>query len=73
MRMAIAAGGVVILTAVSACTHTESSMQAGTHNMPGPPKTGAMSNQVMPERNPNCSPEALATMPPEHRQACVTR
>ena len=42
----------------------------GTHNMPGPGKVGTMSNQVMPELSPNCSPEALATMPPEHRAAC---
>ena len=42
----------------------------GTHNVPGPGKIGAMSNKVMPERSPDCSPEALATMPPEHRAAC---
>ena len=46
-----------------------SSMLSGTHNMPGP-KAGTMSNQVMPENSPACSPEALATMPPEHRLAC---
>lgn len=46
-----------------------SSMLSGTHNMPGP-KAGTMSNQVMPERSPACSPEALAAMPPEHRLAC---
>ena len=46
-----------------------SSMVSGTHNMPGP-KAGTMSNQAMPSMSPNCSPEALATMPPEHRSAC---
>ena len=45
------------------------SMLSGTHTMPGT-KAGIMSNQVMPERSSACSPEALATMPPEHRLAC---
>ena len=45
------------------------SMLSGTHTMPGP-KAGTMSNQAMPERSSACSPEALATMPPEHRLAC---
>ena len=46
-----------------------SPMVMGTHNMPGT-KAGTMSNQAMPPMSPNCSPEALATMPPEHRLAC---
>ena len=45
------------------------SMLSGTHNMPGT-KAGTMGNQAMPERSPACTPEALATMPPEHRLAC---
>jgi hypothetical protein len=35
-----------------------------------PNKGGVMSNQAMPSRSIDCSPEALANMPPEHRQAC---
>jgi len=42
---------------------------SGTHNMPGP-KAGTMSNQAMPAMSPNCSQEALAAMPSEHRLAC---
>jgi hypothetical protein len=43
-------------------------MLGGTHEMPT--KGGVMSNQAMPSRSIDCSPEALANMPPEHRQAC---
>jgi hypothetical protein len=48
---------------------TGSSMLSGTPNMPGP-KAGTMSNQAMPAMSPNCSQEALAAMPSEHRLAC---
>jgi hypothetical protein len=44
-------------------------MLSGTPNMPGP-KAGKMSNQAMPAMSPNCSQEALAAMPSEHRLAC---
>ena len=37
--------------------------------MPGP-KAGVMSNKSMTWRNPYCTPEALANMPPEHGLAC---
>jgi hypothetical protein len=43
-------------------------MLGGTHVMPN--KGGVMSNQAMPSSSIDCSPEALANMPPEHRQAC---
>jgi hypothetical protein len=74
MKRATALVGVIVVAAgLSACAPqppTSDMTMYGTHNMPGPGKIGAMSNQVMPERSPNCSPEALATMPPEHRAAC---
>jgi hypothetical protein len=44
-------------------------MLGGTHQMPN--KGGVMSNQAMPSRSIDCSEEALANMPPEHRQACT--
>ena len=74
MKRAIAlVGAVVVAAGLTACAPqppTSGMTMYGTHNMPGPGKTGAMSNEVMPERSPDCSPEALATMPPEHRAAC---
>lgn len=74
MKKAIAWAAAVIMAAtVTACAsqpHTEQSMTAGAHGMPGLPKPGTMSNQVMPERSAYCRPERLATMPPEHRQYC---
>jgi hypothetical protein len=72
MKRAMAwAGGVVLVVAVSACAatpHQEGEMLGGTHEMPN--KGGLMSNQAMPSSSIDCSPEALANMPPEHRQAC---
>ena len=72
MKRAMAwAGGVVLVVAVSACAatpHQEDKMLGGTHEMPN--KAGLMSNQAMPAGSIDCSPEALANMPPEHRQAC---
>jgi hypothetical protein len=74
MKRATALVGVIVVAAgLSACAPqapTSDMTMYGTHNMPGPGKIGAMSNKVMPERSPDCSPEALATMPPEHRAAC---
>jgi hypothetical protein len=74
MNRAIAWATVAVLTAtITACApqpHTDDTMLMGTHSMPGPAKPGAMSNQAMPSRSPDCAPEALATMPPEHRLAC---
>ena len=74
MKRAMAWAGAVILAATAAACapqpHSEQSMTAGSHGMPGLPKPGTMSNQVMPERSAYCTPERLATMPPEHRQYC---
>jgi hypothetical protein len=72
MKRAMAwAGAVVLVVTVSACAatpHQEDKMLGGTHEMPN--KGGVMSNQAMPSASIDCSPEALAKMPPEHRQAC---
>ena len=72
MKRAMArAGAMVLIVTVSACAatpHQEGEMLGGTHVMPG--KGGLMSNQAMPSRSIDCSEEALANMPPEHRQAC---
>ena len=73
VRVTTLAGAVLLAAVVSACApqpHTESSMTAGAHGMPGAPKPGTMPNYVMPERSAYCTPERLATMPPEHRQYC---
>lgn len=66
------AGVAIVAAAVSACAtgpHTDASMLSGSHAMPGP-KSGTMSDQVMPSRSQDCSEAALANMPPEHRQIC---
>jgi len=72
MKRAMAsAGAVVLVVTLSACAatpHQEGEMLGGTHTMPN--KGGLMSNQAMPSSSIDCSPEALANMPPEHRQAC---
>jgi hypothetical protein len=49
--------------------HTMDHMTAGMHTMPGN-KQSHMSNKAAPRHTPNCSDEALAKMPPEHRAAC---
>ena len=75
-RAMIWAGAVALAAAVSACApgpHTDDTMLRGTHNMPVGTKANTMSNEVMPTRSPDCSPAALANMPPEHRQACAQR
>lgn len=72
-RVTVLAGAVMVAATVAACAprpHTEESMTAGSHGMPGLPKPGVMSNEVMPERSAYCRPDKLATMPPEHRQYC---
>jgi len=64
-------GGMVLAVTVSACAatpHQENQMLGGTHEMPN--KGGLMSNEAMPSASIDCSPEALAKMPPEHRAAC---
>ena len=65
------AGAVVLVVTVCACAatpHQGGEMLGVTHQMPN--KAGMMSNQAMPSGSIDCSPEALANMPPEHRQAC---
>ena len=74
MRRAIVwSGAMTVAATLTACgpapQHTEDSMLSGTHTMPG--SKGPMTNKYMPERAFNCSEAALATMPPEHRQACL--
>jgi hypothetical protein len=56
-------------TSANAPTHTADSMASGSHAMPDN-KQHHMSDRTMPSRSPNCSEEALAKMPPEHRAAC---
>ena len=52
--------------------HTMDNMLSGSHIMSTPMSTPqrSMPDRVMPSRSPDCTEEALATMPPEHRQAC---
>ena len=75
MKRAIALVGAVVMAAgLSACAatpHQEGQMLGGTHEMPN--KGGLMSNQAMPSASIDCSPEALAAMPPEHKAACQPR
>ena len=73
MNKAVLLTSAVMLAAtLSACAsgpHTVDTMATGSHVMPGP-KAGTMSDRVMPSRSADCTDEALAKMPPEHRQAC---
>ena len=74
MKRTIGLAAAAVLVALTvACEprpHTEDTMLSGSHIM-STPKTGVMSDRVMPSGSMNCSSEALATMPPEHRQACL--
>ena len=56
---------VVTVSACAASPHSGDTMLGGTHEMPT--KGSVMSNQAMPSRSIDCSAEALANMPPEHR------
>ena len=49
--------------------HTTEQMTAGMHTMAGN-KQSHMSNKTAPMHTRNCSDEALAKMPAEHRAAC---
>jgi hypothetical protein len=82
MKKIIALAGVALLagfvtagaaetstSAATATTHTADSMTSGTHTMAAQ-KQMHMSNKVMSSHNPNCSEEALAKMPADHRAAC---
>ena len=65
-------GAAILAGVLSACTtgpHTDASMLSGSHAMPGP-KSGTMSDQVMPSHSQDCTEAALANMPADHRKAC---
>jgi hypothetical protein len=69
-KLLVVAGAVTLAGALSACAtqpHTQASMTEGAHVM-GP--KSMMGDAAMPSHSLNCTPEALASMPPEHRQAC---
>jgi hypothetical protein len=63
----MAAVGVLALI-LAACASQPHAMLAGSHPMA--PKAGVMADRAMPGRSPDCSEEALKSMPPEHRQQC---
>ena len=70
-KLCALAGAVILAVTVSACAsqpHTDATMLSGSHAMP--PKGGYMSDRSMPAWSADCTKEALATMPPEHRAAC---
>jgi hypothetical protein len=65
------AAAAIAAVALSACAtqpHSDAAMLSGTHSMPN--KAGVMADSAMPSRSVDCMESALATMPPEHRQAC---
>lgn len=67
--------GAVLIALTAACEprpHTEDTMLSGSHVMYTPMSTPqrSMTDRLMPSRSPDCTEEALATMPPEHRRAC---
>ena len=68
-------GGAALIALIAACEprlHTDDTMLSGSHIMSTPMSTPqrSMPDRVMPSRSFDCTEEALATMPPEHRQAC---
>ena len=70
------AAAVVLVGFTAACEllpHTDDTMLSGSHVMYTPMSTPqrSMPDRLMPSRSRDCTEEALATMPPEHRQACV--
>lgn len=78
MKRTIGLAAVVVLVGFTAACeprpHTDDTMLSGSHimdtPMSKPPRS--MPDRVMPSHSYNCSEEALATMPPEHRQACLS-
>lgn len=81
-KIFVLAAGVLLTSALAAsaaetnpssstttATHTADSMTSGSHAMAGQ-KQMHMSDKVMPSHNPNCSEQALAKMPADHRAAC---
>lgn len=76
-RMIGLAAAAVLVGFTTACEpwpHTEDTMLSGSHIMYTPMSTPqrSMPDRVMPSRSHDCTEEALATMPPEHRQACLS-
>ena len=56
-------------TTDTTATHSKESMAAGSHVMPAQ-KHMHMSDRVMPSKSKDCTEEALAKMPADHRAAC---
>ena len=71
--LAVAAMLIALTAACEPWPHTDDTMLSGSHIMYTPMSTPqrSMPDRVMPSRSPDCREEALATMPPEHRQACL--
>ena len=67
VALAAAAAMAATVTACASQPHSEADMLSGQHPMP--PK-GWMADRAMPSKSQDCTEEALAKMPPEHRQAC---
>ena len=81
-KLLVLTGSLLIAAAVSAsaadtppagtpqpATHSADSMATGSHAMPGQ-KHMHMSDRVMPSKSKDCTDEALAKMPADHRAAC---
>lgn len=67
--LAVSAAGLMAL-GLSGCAsepHSDANMMSGAHAMGS---KSMMSDKAMPSHSRNCTPEALANMPPEHRQMC---
>ena len=76
MKRTISLGvGMALIALTAACEprpHTDDTMLSGSHIMSTPMSTPqrSMPDRVMPSHSFDCTEEALAAMPPEHRQAC---
>ena len=81
-KLLVLTGSLLIAAAVSAsaadtpsagtpqpATHSTDSMTAGSHAMPAQ-KHMHMSDRVMPSKSKDCTDEALAKMPADHKAAC---
>lgn len=66
----IVAGSFAVGLCGCATEHSEADMLSGSHVMGS---KNMMSDQAMPSHSMNCTPEALANMPPEHRRMCETQ
>jgi hypothetical protein len=78
MKRTIGLGvGAVLIALIAGCElrpHTEDTMLSGSHIMSTPMSTPqrSMPDRVMPSHSRDCTERALAAMPPEHRQACLS-